>query len=141
MATRSPERAQFLTEVLVTAIEGGIGYWSYAYAYEWFFPELAGGTARPSPGGAANAYADVVEREEERATALPLPLDVIARALTTIQRRCPHGMSEHVRRTVRYCDRMNSAAPDQAPAGIVDIDADLADQIVQVGLFDEVRYG
>jgi hypothetical protein len=35
MSTITTEREQFLADVICTAIEGGIGYWSVTYAYKW----------------------------------------------------------------------------------------------------------
>lgn len=32
---KSPERIEFLTDILITAVEGGIGYWSQADGYRW----------------------------------------------------------------------------------------------------------
>jgi hypothetical protein len=33
--TKSPARIEFLTDVLITAVEGGIGYWSQCTNYSW----------------------------------------------------------------------------------------------------------
>lgn len=38
--TITAERAQFLADVIVGALEGGIGYWATADNYRWHYPDL-----------------------------------------------------------------------------------------------------
>jgi hypothetical protein len=148
-AARVADRQQFLTDVLVTALEGGISYWAYTTAYRWYYPDLAGGTAEPGPGDTANAWAHVVieddgdgDPSDRGADKHTIDLELISRGLGRIAGSTPiEHLGEVTRRSVRYCNRVNDLAPDQAPSYVVDIDADIADQIVQVGLFGRVVYG
>lgn len=52
----SPEtkRETFLATIGVTAVEGGINYWSSVSGYRWYFPDLDGGSAAPAPHGGGN---------------------------------------------------------------------------------------
>jgi hypothetical protein len=78
MTKRTPERAQFLADTLTTAVEGGINYWAYVDDYHWYSPDLDGGTAEHEDG-VANAYATVLDREDEDAEPVRVDLDTIAR--------------------------------------------------------------
>lgn len=40
MSTTTTDRAQFLADIITTALEGGIGYWATATHYEWHDPDL-----------------------------------------------------------------------------------------------------
>jgi hypothetical protein len=132
--TRSPERQEFLSDIITTALEGGVGYWSVATAYEWFDPTTSGGTATPGPNGTANAYATIHETEGDDAIGPPLLVDVdaIARALGIMRKGTPEGWNAQ---DVARC-LAASAAND---AG--DIDAGDADCIVQVAVLGSVVYG
>jgi hypothetical protein len=131
---RTPERAEFLTDVITTALEGGIGYWAVASSYRWYHPTLDGGTATPGPNGTANAYATIHETEGDDAIGPPLLVDVdaIARALGIMRKGTPEGWNA---RDVARC-LAASAAND---AG--DIDSGDADCIVQIAVLGSVVYG
>ena len=64
--TRTKERSEFLTDVLVTAVEGGIGYWAEAKDYTL-------GSDRPGEGRDRYASAVVREMPSCRAAADTLP--------------------------------------------------------------------
>lgn len=137
--TRNPKRNSFLADVLTTAMEGGIGYWSCATSYEWFDPDMTSGTASPAPGGGGNAYAtlELTEVPDGGDTVRELNLDTVAVGL----RKISSGevqVSSKARRTVTVCNISNSTAPEDFRG---DIDADLADQIVQAGMFGDVVFG
>ncbi len=140
MATRTAERQEFLADVITTALEGGVGYWSQASEYRWFSPDLSGGTATPGPNGTANAYATLHETDTpdgELGDALTVDVDVIARAFGKI-RRAASGDLVIPFLSREYARRLRDAY-DDIDAG--DIDADDADVVVQVGLFGQVVYG
>ena len=107
---------EFLRDVLTTAIEGGVTYWSRVSEYQW---------DNPNPN---QVYAVLVETEvydhepEEHRVTLDTVVTGIQRVLAKPQLRL--GLAAHI------------FALD---AG--DIDADDADVIVQMGLFDQVIYG
>ena len=118
MTNRSETRTQFLTDVLITACEGGINFWACVDEY------------RPSKGFAV--ICDYVEEEDARQ--YRVDLDVIARGLNRIskagQRYC-HDESHGA--PIRLANRTNGEDGDY--------DAYDASIVVQVGLFDEVIYG
>jgi hypothetical protein len=130
---RSPERAQFLADIITTAVEGGIQYWARVTAYRWYSPDLDGGTAEPGPGGTANAYAIVVDGEDEDQVGHEVGLDDIARVLNGLRSAEPpkYWNADAVRRVIA-ANRDNDAG---------DIDADDADVILQLAIFGEVVYG
>lgn len=167
---RTPERAQFLADIITTAVEGGIGYWSTVSVYRWWAPDLDGGTALHHDGQ-ANAYAVVHAEDDElpiaclnnvdghwyvvtygaapyqihapdcRTCGIPedgrlVTVDTVARALGVLRKGPVTGLSETLRADIVAQDRANGEAD-----GHQDIDAGLADCIVQVALFGEVVYG
>jgi hypothetical protein len=128
---RTPERSEFLSDVVTTALEGGIGYWSEASVYKWWSPTLDGGTAEHHDG-LGNAYAvidEVGDGDRDRVEHL-INLDVVATGI----RRIVAGdvVHEDMTKTIREADRDNDASL---------LDAADCDAIVQVGLLAEVRYG
>lgn len=143
---RSAERESFLALIITTALEGGIGYWSQATEYRWYYPDIAGGTADPAPNGGGNAFARIIETEAnvdpEECPTWDITPDVVATGLRRIaSTQDIRYLNATDRKTIRYCDRHNTTAPDDGPDWARDIDSDLADVIVQVALLGEVVYG
>jgi hypothetical protein len=133
--TRTPERQEFFADIITTALEGGVGYWSQASEYRWFSPTLSGGTATPGPNGTANAYATLHETDTddgELGPPLTVTVDDIARAFGILRRGTPEGWN------ARDVARM-LAAYAETDAG--EIDAGDADCIVQVATLGTVVYG
>lgn len=167
---RTPERAEFLSDVLTTAVEGGIGYWSSVSDYRWWSPTLDGGSA-PHRDGQANAYVVVHCDDELPDTCLNnidghwyvitygrapyeihardcvtcgiarggrlVTVDDIARALGMLRKGPVQGLNEKLRADIIANDHGNG----DPEGNHQDIDAGLADCIVQVALFGEVVYG
>ncbi len=137
--TRSFERTQFLADVLTTAIEGGINYWGAVSTYKWYSPTLEGGTAEHLDG-MPNAYATVHEEDPDTEdgyaeTGVAVGLEDIARGIGVIRRNefpKHEGISAGRRATILE-------ASDENDAG--EIDADLADCIVQAAMFGKIVYG
>lgn len=141
MRQRSEARKQFLHMVFTTALEGGIGYWSAATAYHWsnggdgYDPDLDGFYARivsndDESGWGVKGLADDAE--------LTIDADVIARGLSRLRKR----QREHTLTSLSgalYCQQWMKADRTNGEEG--DFDAEMADQVVQLGLFDEVVYG
>lgn len=130
---RSAERDDFLASVIVTAVEGGIGYWSSTATYRWGFP--GEGTSRETAGEVTRAYAYAVlhdEEGDEPETQWLLGPERVDRALTRLREGSVPGLAEGNRALVCGADAVNDG-------GLVD--AEMADWIVQVALFGEVRYG
>lgn len=120
------KRAKFLQDIIITAVEGGVGYWSYASVYRWSdaHPE----TARVTLSEFDDAGAVTQMHHVTGAT--------IERGIKEIMSGAPKHVSSEIEAVVRGCHRENEACSD---AG--DIDSDIADAIVQVGLFGDLVYG
>jgi hypothetical protein len=119
-------RKEFLWNVFVTAMEGGVNYWAEVGDYHWSTGD--GDTEDHEKFGALlTEWDDDGQLIDEHKVSLP-----------TIQRgiaRIVHGdelVSEDRRETIITASFLNDAT---------DIDADLADCIVQAGLFGELVYG
>jgi coenzyme F420-reducing hydrogenase gamma subunit len=131
---RTTERAQFLADVLTCAVEGGINYWASVSDYRWYDPtfEDGGGTAE-HVDGVPNAYATVHETESDGTVSGLIGVDQVATAIRDIL-----NGKEGIRindadvALIREANRDNDAG---------EIDAGIADMIVQVAMFGEVVYG
>ena len=140
-------RDQYLIDVFTTALEGGIGYWSYALTYHW---SNADGT-----DDYKGFYADIVVPMDDMPDGdyhvatemvdLPLAGPTLCARMridrTVIARGWKLGATTEVVVGTYYwqCD-------DRPPLVITDdtewdFDACDADAIVQYGLFGEVVYG
>ena len=134
--TRTPARNSFLADIITTAVEGGIGYWSIALEYRWNDPGLPEVSQRleAAQGGGGNAYALIIDTETDQRH--EITLDVAARGL----RRIIEGRTKRADREVaivRAADRANDLGPENGPGNI---DAWIADDIIQAGLFGDVLY-
>lgn len=112
----SPERKQFLEDIMVTAIEGGINYW-----------------AKVTTGDLPEGYVWIREREDsgEPLGRIPFSLLDLELGITRV------GLSDfQVGTDLRSWILTGSAEND---AG--DIDVDAADVIVQAAIFGEIIYG
>lgn len=117
------EHFQLLTNVLITAVEGGVGYWASCSDYNY---------SNPDPD---NRGAVLYELEEgDGAEALHVTLHTIE-----------VGMERIVRKDCPVCSNIWKivACVWEDPSGdeVGDVDAEVADCIVQAGLFGEVVYG
>lgn len=138
MAARTKEREEFLAEVIITAIEGGTGYWATVFKYK--HADLP-----PAEVHAIIAENDAVEDAEndtppgETIEAAPflaehgkrIGIDTIARGLGQITRG-EIELGAATRKAIVEAARENDAG---------EIDADDADVIVQAGLFNKIIYG
>lgn len=120
MPVAKTSREQFLDDVVTTALEGGIGYWSVCSAYEW---------------DGVPARAQIQEFDEDTGEECG-PLMEVDRALI---RKGIKGIlsgegriSPIIQSYVQDADKNNDAG---------DVDADVADCIVQFGLFGKLVYG
>lgn len=129
--SRSTERAQFHADIIITAVEGGIGYWAQAKDYKWDVPNPADTT--------------VTIRETEDSVEFDGPgkwititIDDIAAAYGKINK----GSIEDAEQAVRIHSSMIKHLRDayrEIEAG--DIDALDADAIMQIAALGEVIYG
>jgi len=121
---------QFLHDVFVTALEGGIGYWSDCHEYRWSLG------APSHEADLVGFYATVVDAEGDDDTVhridRPAIVRGVERILTGQATCCGKPIGSHLVGTV-------ARAVVGGDAG--DIDAEIADVIVQIGLFGEIVYG
>ncbi len=124
MAVRTDKRSAFLWDVFVTALEGGIGYWSAASEYHIW---------RSSDGEPDTAgFFATIEDGEDDGKEYRIDAAVIARGLGRIVRG-EVEIASSIRGNVMLANATNG---DDA-----DLDAIDADCVVQAGLFGEVVYG
>ncbi len=126
-AKRSQERIDFLWGVFVTALEGGIGYWARAYAYN------PGEVEEPHAEG-FHAMIDVEDRDN--GGDFRVDIEVVARGLARIAQG---GTGEHRLLVNEDMTRRVRSALAENDGGT--LDAWDADAVVQAGLFGEVIYG
>jgi len=120
MTTRSPEREEFLSDILITAVEGGTGYWAQASNYNH------------TP--AATATVTLHEYHEEDDEGI-IPQHLVD--LDTIEKGLDLYLS-FLKDRVDATWREYMAANLQNDAG--DFDAEDADVIVQFAIFGEIKY-
>lgn len=112
---------QLLKDTLTTAVEGGIGYW------------LAAGTVERDEEGNAIALRNCRDAEDSSSLFDDITLDTVKRGIDELRMHAELAAA-------RYNKAVIEALADPENSGVF-IDADVADVIVQVGLFGEVVYG
>lgn len=110
------EREQYLDDIIVTAVEGGIGYWAIGRDYKW------------SDDGPSSV--EIME-EEEGGTWHMVDRSAIRKGIGMVLSGAT-GVHESYVDTLRKAERHNDAG---------DIDAELADIIVQAAILGDVVYG
>lgn len=148
MAARSLERKKFLHDIFVTALEGGIGYWSTCTHYHWFKagtgPDSFEGRIDDIEGFHATVITDGSEKDstdssEEGSQVYTVDIEVIAR-----------GINRICNGTATFGTRPLSPGPNSFQSRMIEanreldssnIDAGDADSIVQAGLWGDVIYG
>lgn len=109
---------QMLADILITAVEGGIGYWSQVVTYRW-------------TEGPQHTQADiVVDIGDGEIKDYKINLDVIEKGLKALL------VLDNVNPGIR-----SMASDAVAENDAAHIDSDAADVIVQLGLLDEIVYG
>lgn len=119
-------RPEALHGIFVTALEGGIGYWSVATRYRWSIP----GTDGEEDLDSFHAVIEETESGEDTPPVHRIDAEVIRRGLAYFA--APGDGYPHVREAA-----LALLVGDED----VDYDAEVADCIVQAGLFGEVVYG
>lgn len=121
------KRRQFLWDMFVTALEGGIGYWSSCNVYHiWRIP------TQPSEGPDLRGFHATIEDIEDANKVYRIDAEVIQRGLRAIADGRVNVNSD-IRAAVLLASRTNGDDGDY--------DAGVADCVVQAGLFGEVVYG
>lgn len=137
---RSEVRKDFLHSMFVTAMEGGIGYWSQATAYKWSKPgdgfegrveDVDGFYAKivSDEGWGIDGIADDAE--------LRIDIDVIARGVNLFCKQVAEGKLGDPGGG-DYFNELVKASRTNGRDG--DYDAFGADCVVQLGLFGKVVY-
>ena len=140
MRSRSDQRQQFLTDVLITAIESGSLGWFVVHEYRY----------DTVPLGAAYA---VIEPEDDDAETYRVDLDVIARGLAVIRNAAPRPLPGCQDAAPVLCNattgqrlylstdmRRRILAADRSNGDDGDLDAIDALDIVECALFGRVVY-
>jgi hypothetical protein len=122
MATRTAEREEFLADIIVTAVEGGTGYWADVEQYRHDTPAETRATLFEMDEDAPGGYSTNGEA---------VTLDTIAHGIGLIRERIV-PINSNYRLEILRADAQNDAGM---------IDAEYADAIVQAALFGELRYG
>lgn len=121
---RSPERTQFLADILTTAVEGGINYWAEVSDYTWDFD---------NPGVAFVRVYCIEDDDLTPPEGVPVDIEKIAKAIARIlDPQIPTDLSATNVKMIRDASKENDAG---------DVDADLADCIMQVAVLGDVIYG
>lgn len=120
---RSPQRIEFYSDIIITAVEGGINYWAYVHNYEH---ETCAGTY--AMVGEIEKIDDENLKEEDWHR---VDLDTIAKAFSHVNREPIKNLHEDTR------TRYKKAYIDQ-DAG--DLDAGDCDNLIQIALFKEIIY-
>ena len=126
-----------LHTVFVTALEGGIGYWSQCSKYRW---SKDGGTTEDLDGFFALVRECGDDDPDMSQPPLRIDREVVQRGITRFIEKEFDARQTGYRRIRGLCarlDRGGGAAED----ALCEIDASDADCIVQMGLFNEVVYG
>ena len=122
MTTRTPERTEFLIDILNTAAEGGVNYWANVRGYRWDL------TKHPIEN--IGMEIQDIEAEPDH-TWHTVNLDTIDAGIDRILTEEVPYLSDDMRRCIE-----DSVGDLDAS----NLDADAADTIVQVALFGEVVY-
>ena len=134
MAKRSAERTDFLAGIIITAVEGGINYWAYARKYRWVDSNgKLYGNALSRLQDASVEVCDVEDFDDGKGQWKKVTLDTIARGIGKIKRK-EVSLSHGRRKIVIAADR----DPDKHAGNI---DSDIADCVLQAGLFGTIIYG
>lgn len=136
LATRSVERTEFLTDVFTTAMEGGVSYWASVLEYRH--------TESPR---AVLVRTEELVLDDETMTWIPGPdaeelivdLEVVARGVNRIVEGAIEFLPEAHRALVAAASRENDMMPADGRHG--DIDAGVAEHIVQAALFGAIVHG
>ena len=120
MIAQTNERIEFLTDILITAVEGGVNHWAQVSYYS---PD--------GPPEKRGAFLSVDDGDTHW-----LGLDQIEKG---VQRIVKDRSLPHLAKPVMIASICNDVCPDEP--GAQDIDAGFADAIVQYALFRELVYG
>ena len=122
MTEKINNQTDFLSCVLVTAVEGGIGYWAEVRNYHW---------TEDTNHNLLSASAEIKIEDTNESEWQTLNLDVIRNGIEKIQNN-----EVNINR-----DMLKSIVAGNITNDAGEIDSDGADCIVQAALFGEIIYG
>lgn len=130
---RTSEREEFLADIITTAIEGGIGYWSQCSQYQYVYDGEVRVHVGRRVGDGTRAVVHVVNEDESgyQEDGLTIDVETIERGLKLL-REGDCGVADRIRKCILLADHTNDAGY---------LDSDDADVVVQAGLLGEVIYG
>lgn len=126
--TRSPERTQFLVDVLSTAVEVGISYWAETIHVEDSTGTTPAGDNLDPNGTGGDCYRAIV-RDFETGDEYTVSIETIARGAARLDSA---SIDNDLARDFREANRSNGDRGD--------IDAANADMALQMGIFGDIRY-
>lgn len=144
-STLTTERKRFLHDIFVTAIEGGITYWASIEEYHW----CAGGAENALDNTDLDGFFAQITEEDVANDGHPhrIDINVLHRGIERILSAKAPYYDPNIARTqcesIPGLDRGTAAVVRQANHELdaADIDAGIADAIIQAGLFNEIVYG
>jgi hypothetical protein len=156
MTIKTQDQKQFLHNMFVTALEGGIGYWSFATEYCWSQGGAGAVTGTKIQQDDLDGFYAIIESNgddwgvEEAFVAEEGEVQPITetQALTINGSVIERGINMLARKTF---DNLLDGDRPRSRIGFMiawmtdgdegDYDSDIADIVVQLGLFGEVVYG
>lgn len=126
MKALSPERIEYLSDIITMAVEGGINYWADVSDYHWELEVLG---AERNHAEASIRDHNIIDRQDKWHPLTPTEVDF---AVERIRKGPIAGLAESVRRHIVLANAVLDACA---------LDGELADIIVQVYIYGEVVYG
>lgn len=117
MTERSPERTDFLANIIVTAVEGGISYWATIEDYQW---------EQDADHNMTMAMTRI--RDDDTGQTYHVTLDVVELGLE----RCKEHSDAQMLKAIVGIEATNDAS---------NIDAEAADVIIQLATLGTIKYG
>ena len=118
------ERTQLCADIIITAVEGGIGYWSQVSEYRHDY----NGYSAEETAVIVHEYCD-----GEKGITRPINVYDIDKVIKVIQAQTYYGtIATYIRSTIHVAAGENDASY---------IDAEVADVIFQIAMFGKLRYG
>ncbi|MFZ2240433.1 MAG: hypothetical protein WAV90_13025 [Gordonia amarae] len=149
MSVLTDSRKLFLHTLFTTAIESGIGYWATVREYHWMRPEFHGQRGYPRGCEDLDGFFAVIDDNESGRRGMRADLATMERGVDLFIRYCRGEIDYHGKevapgarvelRPDHYWHRFLEAEATDGADG--DYDANVADQILQFGLFGEAVYG
>ena len=122
----SEERIEFLSDCVITAVEGGTGYWAEVRNYKWSRDEETGQMM-----GATVELRSEIPRTSDPEPWFMVNLETIERGIIRLKDK-NFKINPNLLGLILAAERNDDAS---------DIDAEAADCIVQAALFGELVYG